>query len=259
MEINCFYLGKYAYTFVPWQIEEDIVRIKNTGAHSITLNVIEQDYKAARENIALVISIAQKYNLKVYFLPDGWCNVLGGVSGFPSVFAVKNRSSCLKNSDGKLHMTDLGPVASLSKKTTIKFLKKKLKECFTGFGFDGMLWYLPLLYQNMASENRYEQIFSELNLYIKDNLGFEKTIDWYRKKDESNTLDIHKIKGLRYFNDDIQILDHRNYDKKDTENLVLETETLLRKKSKMFCYFDYPANVESPKRSMEIITSKLNM
>ncbi|MFD2187584.1 hypothetical protein [Aquimarina celericrescens] len=259
MEINCFYFGKYAYTFVPWQIEEDIVRIKNTGARSMTLNIIEQDYKAARENILLVISIAQKHNLKVYFLPDGWCNILEGVSGFPSVFAVKNRSSCLKNPDGKLRITDLGPVASLSEKTTIKFLKRKLKECFSGFGFDGMLWYKPLLYQNMASENKCEQIFSELNLYIKDNFGLEKTIDWYRKKDESGTLDINEIKGLRYFNDDIQILDHRNYHNKDIENLASETKTLLRKKPKMFCYFDYPPNVASPKRSMEIITSELKL
>ncbi|GAA4273699.1 hypothetical protein U6A24_02820 [Aquimarina gracilis] len=255
MEINCFYFGKYAYTFVPWQIEEDILRIKSTGAHSITLNVIEQDYKAAKENIVLVISVAQKHGLKVYVLPDGWCNVLGGVSQFPSVFAVKNMDSCLKNSESKHLITNLGPVASILEKRTIEYLKKKLKECFEGFAFDGILWYQCKLHQSFISKEKYEQFFSGLHFYIKDHFGSEKTIDWYHT--DSTSLNTNNIKGLRYITHDIQILDHRNYTKESTESLTLEIENLFRKKPKMFCYFDYPANVELPEKSMTVIRKTL--
>ncbi|MBP2831457.1 hypothetical protein J8281_04580 [Aquimarina sp. U1-2] len=255
MEINCFYFGKYAYTFVPWQIEEDILRIKNTGAHSITLNVIEQDYRAAKENILFVIATAKKHGLKVYFLPDGWCNLFKGISGFPSVFAVKNMASCLKNEDGSAYLTDLGPVSSISEKATSVFIKKKLKECFEGFKFDGVLWYSSKLHSNLISTKAYEHFFSELNRYTRGNFGTEKVIDWYHKN--STPLDIGNIKGLRYATNDIQILDHRNYSKADTERLATEIDNLFQKKPRLFCYFDYPVNVELPEESMKIITQKL--
>ena len=107
MIVNCFYQSKFAYTIVPWQIREDLERIRQQGASWITLNVLEQDRKAARENINLVFQEAERAGLQVAFCPERWAGIFGGVNNFPSVWTVKNMTHSLRDTQGDWVMTEL--------------------------------------------------------------------------------------------------------------------------------------------------------
>ena len=264
MKINCFYFGKFSYTIVPWQIKEDLRRIKDNGVEILTINVIEQDYKAAKENIQLVMEETRKQGLKIYFIPERWLGVFGGVHRFPSVFATKNLKRTIQSANTNPLITETGPVCSLFDEKNIKFLKKKLKECFKDFGFDGILWYKPELLLDSKGgsggkdiiSKAYTKVFNDLNQYIKSEYQHPK-IGWIQSETSPIKIDTTILTHLDFTNENISILDHRNYNAIQTKSLNSEIETLLSKKPKMLCYFDYPTNVEQPKDSMKIIESYL--
>ncbi len=265
MNINCFYFSKFSYTLVPWQIKEDLQRIKDTGANSITLNIIEQDYKAARENIELVIEEARKLGLKIYFIPERWLGVFGGVHDFPSVWTLKNMQYSITKATTDYLMTATGPVSSLFVPETISFLKKKLKECFKYFGFDGMIWYQPNLYWDAAggrggmdiTANAYTAVFSALNKHVKSTYDAPE-IGWLPHPNSEIQLRAEKIEALDKYDHQIVLLDHRGYIAQQTKDLETKIDTILAKKSELFCYFDYPVNVALPEQSMKIIKKALS-
>ncbi len=207
------------------------------GATSITLNVIEQDYKAAFENISLVISLARTLGLKVYALPDGWGNLTGNISGFPSVQAVKKRKDCLADNENNLIMTDKGWLLNPNNKQVFKFFKKKLKEILEKFDFDGLFWYHP---DDRTELVKLSGLFKLLHGYVIEKYP-DKAV-FYHPKNNS-------------FFDDI------NVEQTMTSYILPKTEQGLSNWTKpdklniMLSYFDYPPNIEQPEEFMTLMSA----
>lgn len=253
MRINCFYQSKFAYTIVPWQIREDLQRIKDTGADIITLNVLEQDHKAANENIRLVLAEAEKVGLETWFVPERWVGIFSGVNDFPSVFTIKNMHTAVRDAQGDILQTSIGPVSSIFHKKTQSFLRKKLKECFKSFGFKGIIWDQP----NLPVDKKHTAIdyilfFKKLNADLRQQYP-SISIHW-RKNSHSpiridgNTAGISDIPANK-----IVFFSHQNYTTEQTNRMGTELTDLFKLQPQMFCYYDYPANVVAPQKSMEIL------
>ncbi len=250
MKINCLYFGKFGYTIVPKQIREDLKRIKSTGATSITLNILEQDYKAAFENIAFVIKEARQLGFKIYCMPDGWCALTENFSKFPSVFTVKNLDACIRNPKGDLFMNNLGPVADYTHPKTIAFFKKKLKECFKGFDFDGIFWHT-----SNDTHNATKQLYTKLSSYIHAKCNGEKSVFGFVDNSQTPFSDI-SYSGIH--RNDIAYIDHRNFSAAQINELNSTISTIVNTTPKMICYFDYPPNVALPEEAMSLIKQQLS-
>lgn len=215
MEINCFYFGKFGYTIVPAQIKEDVQRIKDHGARYVTLNVIEQDYKAAVENIDITVNEIVKAGMKPILATERWLGIFGGVQHFPSVFTLKRPDTQLISENGEVMMTELGPVSSLYHEKAEKEIRKMLDKTFEIWGFEGLMWYepkLPLDYSSTASEvlggditpekhlQFYKSVFSKYNQRIKEKFG-DKIIGWlnHPHTTEKETTTFSEISGINFF------------------------------------------------------------
>jgi len=259
MIINCFYHSKFSYTIVPWQIEEDIQRIAQTGASVITLNVLEQDWKAARENIMLVMKLARRVGLKVYFTPEAWLGRFHTVNGFPSVFTVKNLDTAIKNEGGAgYHSSPIGPVSDWTHPKTEEFLHQKLEECFAKFGFDGIVWDQPLILPADINMNpSIGDYFSNLNDSIRRNFGAVDVIWHEHPAANAALINSNMPRGLTLPPKEFIFFDHRGYKDSQVDNMTNVVNELLDEAPAMFGYYDYPANVSSPKKAMEMIAKCL--
>ncbi|MEM6317371.1 MAG: hypothetical protein AAF960_06855 [Bacteroidota bacterium] len=253
MRINCFYQSKFAYTIVPWQIREDLQRIKDSGADILTLNVLEQDHKAANENIRLVLAEAEKVGLETWFVPERWVGIFGGVNDFPSVFTIKNMHTAVRDEKGGILQTEVGPVSSLFHEKTQSFLRKKLKECFKSFGFKGVIWdrpYLPIDGKHTAID--YTLFFEKLNTDLRRQYP-SISIYWRNNSHSPTPIDGNASSISDIPTDKIVFFNHQNYISEQTNKMETELAELFKQQPQMFCYYDYPANVVAPQKSMEIL------
>lgn len=242
MNLNCFYFGKFGYTIVPWQIKEDLDRIAGMGCTYITLNVLEQDFKAAHENIHLVIALSRKRGLKILAAPDGWGNLIGNFSGFPSVYAVKKQKYCLLGTQQKPVMTGKGWLLDPQNKNVVKFFKNKVKEVLVKFDFDGVFWYQP---DERASIANSTNMFKELHSYCIKKYP-EKELIYHPK----NSLFLNNIHVQRTQQ---SVIVPRTMETLKQWKLTENTDNILAS------YFDYPPNAKEPERLMLKLKRKLQI
>ncbi|MBV6646801.1 MAG: hypothetical protein KI790_15190 [Cyclobacteriaceae bacterium] len=215
MQINCFYFGKFGYTIVPSQIREDIRRIKDSGATFVTLNVLEQDYRAAKENIDLTVNEILRVGMSPLLATERWFGMFGGVQHYPSVFTLKRPETQLIDKKGEVFLTELGPVSSLYHEKTQKEISKNLDKTFEMWGFEGLMWYepwLPMDYSSLALQRQSskpdsqkhlsfcQSVFQEFHNRINDNYG-KKVIGWLNHPGAkpSETKAFQNVEGLDFF------------------------------------------------------------
>ncbi|MEL6971100.1 MAG: hypothetical protein AAFO02_13100 [Bacteroidota bacterium] len=256
MIINCFYQSKFAYTIVPWQIREDLERIRRQGADWITLNVLEQDRKAARENIDLVMNEAQRVNLKVAFCPERWVGIFGGVNNFPSVWTVKNMTYSLQDAQGQWVMIESGPISDPRLEETQGFIFDKLKETFRTWPFQGIVWDRPYLPAVMDAQ-AYGELFDHWHRWILDH-NPDALIAYLTRANSPLQLTDRELPALTHKLARTVFFDHRGYTAEQTDELSETIAQLLAEPPSLCCYYDYPANVEDPERSMKLLTAALS-
>ena len=109
--ISTYYFRAQMYTLVPHQVREDMRWMADHGSDAVIVGVMEQDFRAARENLDLICAEAAKAGLRVLATPSRWGNLVAGCPKVPSILCATRHEVWARNADGSPAMNFLGPIA----------------------------------------------------------------------------------------------------------------------------------------------------
>ena len=175
------------YTLVPDQVREDLKWMADIGTNSVCVAVLEQDIRAAVENVEIISEEAEKLGMELFVVPSRWGGLLAGAPKVPSVFTVQNPEGWLRKADGSFYKDkNVGVHSSIHYPETITFFKKSLDKIFKLWQVKGIIWDEPKIYDKrdyseLARKNikniddvsehnaAFSDFFSTLNKHIRDN------------------------------------------------------------------------------------------
>lgn len=216
--LNAYYFRAHMYTMVPKQVREDLKWMADIGTNVVSVAVLEQDLRAAVENVAIIVNEANKLGMEVYVVPSRWGGVLAGAPKVPSVFTIQNPQTWLVKEDGKFYKDkNVGVHSSIHYEETIEFFKKSIDKIFDLWNIKGIIWDEPKIYdkkdyssearKNIADLNDISQhneafsgFFGLLNKHIKQNHTDKVTnLFAYANWREEVIQSMARIEGLDYF------------------------------------------------------------
>ncbi len=191
--LSGYYFRAHMYTLVPSQVREDLKWMADVGTNSVCVAILEQDLRAAVENVQIISEEAEKLGMELFVVPSRWGGLLAGAPKVPSVFTVQNPQAWLRKEDGSFYTDkNVGVHSSVHYPETIKFFKKSLDKIFNLWKVKGVIWDEPKIYDKkdyseLARKNikdindvtehnaAFSNFFSTLNRYIKNNYSDVET------------------------------------------------------------------------------------
>ena len=185
--LNAYYFRAHMYTMVPSQVREDLQWMADIGTNVVSVAVLEQDLRAAVENVTIIAEEANKLGMDLFVVPSRWGGLLAGAPKVPSVFTIQNPQTWLLKEDGSFYKDkNVGVHSSIHYPETVEFFKDSLDKVFDLWNVKGIIWDEPKIYDKkdyseLAKKNieRIDQVephntafsnfFSKLNKHIKDN------------------------------------------------------------------------------------------
>lgn len=183
--LNAYYFRAHMYTMVPKQVKEDLQWMADIGTNAVSVAVLEQDLRAAVENVEIIVNEANKLGMEVFVVPSRWGGLLAGAPKVPSVFTVQNPQSWLLKENGKFYKDkNVGVHSSIHYPETVEFFKKGIDKIFSLWNIKGIIWDEPKIYdkkdfsagarKNIADLNdvshhndAFSRFFGVLNQHIK--------------------------------------------------------------------------------------------
>ncbi|MEL6558690.1 MAG: twin-arginine translocation signal domain-containing protein [Bacteroidota bacterium] len=183
--LSAYYFRAHMYTLVPTQVREDLKYMADIGTDSVCVAVLEQDLRAAVENVQIIAEEAEKLGIELFVVPSRWGGLLAGAPKVPSVFTVQNPDGWLRKKDGSFYKDkNVGVHSSIHYPETINFFKSALDKLFDLWNVKGIIWDEPKIYDKkdyseLARKNikdiedvnnhndAFSNFFSVLNSHIK--------------------------------------------------------------------------------------------
>lgn len=142
--VAAYYLRAHMYTCVPRQIRADMVWMSDHSTDFVCVAVLEQDLFAARENLDLITSEAERVGMRVLAVPSRWAGVVAGAPKVPSLFSIQHPETWLRDEHGRTASAPgvSGTLSSIHHPATYEFFTRALAEMFAqhptwaGFVFD---------------------------------------------------------------------------------------------------------------------------
>lgn len=143
MKTGVYYFRAHMYTLVPDQVRQDLDWMAAAGAAVVAIGILEQDFTAARENIAFICNEAEKRRLEVWAVPSRWGNLVAGCPKVPSIFCATKTDSWAEDKHGRPCMGFLGPYASVHATATKELFQSLLENLFSYWPIKGVIWDEP--------------------------------------------------------------------------------------------------------------------
>ena len=184
--LSAYYFRAQMYTLVPAQVSEDLKWMADLGTNSVCVAVLEQDLRAAVENVEIIAEEANKLGMDLFVVPSRWGGLLAGAPKVPSVFTIQNPEGWLRKKDGSFYKDiNVGVHSSVHYPETVEFFKESLDKIFSLWNVKGIIWDEPKIYdkkdyselarKNIKNIDEVEQhnkafsdFFSKLNKHIKE-------------------------------------------------------------------------------------------
>ena len=216
--LNAYYFRAHMYTLVPKQVREDLKWMADIGTDVVSVAILEQDLRAAVENVAIIVEEAAKLGMDTYVVPSRWAGLLAGAPKVPSVFTVQNPEAWLVKENGKFYKDkNVGVHSSIHYAETVDFFKRSIDQIFKLWDIKGVIWDEPKIYDkpdyspaarkaiaNLSDINSHNAAFSnffgKLNTHIKEKHPGKTTslfayANWRKPVIDS----MGQIKDLDYF------------------------------------------------------------
>ena len=183
--VNAYYLRAHLYTMVPRHVREDLRWMADHGTNAVSVAVLEQDLKAAVENIALIGEEAEKLGLALYAVPSRWGGLLAGAPKVPSLFSVLNPQTWMLDARGKPYQSDTsGVISSVHSPETFEFFCRSVDEMARLWPIRGIVWdepkqlgakdFSPLALKNVPADaptaahvRAKTEFFSRVNAHVR--------------------------------------------------------------------------------------------
>ncbi|MEO1054368.1 MAG: twin-arginine translocation signal domain-containing protein [Bacteroidota bacterium] len=184
--LNAYYFRAHMYTLVPRQVKEDLKWMADIGTNVVSVAILEQDLRAAVENVEIITNEANKLGMEVFVVPSRWGGLLAGAPKVPSVFTIQNPQTWLLKADGSFYKDrNVGVHSSVHYDETVDFFKKSIDKIFKLWNVKGIIWDEPKIYdkkdyseaarksisdiEDGAQHNAaFSGFFTKLNQYIKE-------------------------------------------------------------------------------------------
>jgi hypothetical protein len=138
--INAYYFRAHMYTAVPHHIRDDMMRMADLGTTHVSIAVLEQDFRAAHHNIALIQNEAARAGMRTFAVPSRWCGFFAGAPKVPSEFAAERTDTWMLKTDGSPVISGpSGPLCSLFHPDVQEYMLRLTTQLFDQFDFDGMV------------------------------------------------------------------------------------------------------------------------
>lgn len=186
--LSAYYFRAHMYTMVPRHVREDMQWMAEAGTDTVCVAVLEQDLRAAVENIVLISEEAARVGMEVYAVPARWGGMFAGAPKVPSLFSATNPHTWVLNEDGTSYNTNVsGVVSSIHYPETFEFFCNSLDKMFELWDISGVVWdepksfefgkdYSPKAIEKLGREAPFEKhieatidFYSRVNGYIKRN------------------------------------------------------------------------------------------
>ena len=239
--LNAYYFRAHMYTLVPHQVREDLQWMADIGTNAVSIAILEQDLRAAVENVEIVANEANKLGMDLMVVPSRWGGLLAGAPKVPSVFTIQNPQAWMVTKDGGFYLDEnVGTHSSFHYPETVNFFKASLDKIFNLWNVKGIIWDEPKVYdipdfsnmaktkisavENISLHNKaFSNFFSELNTHIKTNYPEVSTNLFIYANHRKEVIDsIATIANLDYMG-----CDGRPWSTKDTGQVEQEGKVLL--------------------------------
>lgn len=145
--LNAYYFRAHMYTMVPRQVKEDLKWMADIGTNVVSVAILEQDLRAAVENVEIIVREANKLGMEVFAVPSRWGGLLAGAPKVPSVFTIQNPQTWLVKENGEFYKDkNVGVHSSIHYDETIDFFKKSVDRIFELWNIKGIIWDEPKIY-----------------------------------------------------------------------------------------------------------------
>ena len=141
--ISTYYFRAQMYTLVPRQVREDMRWMADHGSDAVIVGVMEQDFRAARENLDLICAEAASAGLRVFATPSRWGNLVAGCPKVPSILCATEHDLWARNPDGSPVLNFLGPIASVHHPRTFEAFAELTTTLLTRWDISGIVWDEP--------------------------------------------------------------------------------------------------------------------
>ena len=183
--LTAYYFRAHMYTMVSRQVREDLQWMADVGTNYVAVAILEQDLRAAVENVEIIAREADRLNMKLLAVPSRWGGLLAGAPKVPSYFTITNPQTWMADDKGEFYKDrNVGAHSSIHYPETYDFFCKSLKKIFSLWDIAGVIWDEPKIYDKRdysaeAKKNipRLEEVelhnqafsnfFSRLNAFIK--------------------------------------------------------------------------------------------
>ncbi|MEM7109725.1 MAG: twin-arginine translocation signal domain-containing protein [Bacteroidota bacterium] len=185
--LNAYYFRAHMYTMVPHQVREDLSWMADIGTNVVSVALLEQDLRAAIENVEIIVNEANKLGMEVFVVPSRWGGLLAGAPKVPSVFTIQNPDAWMRKEDGSFYKDrNVGTHSSIHYASTLDFFKAGIDKIFELWNIKGIIWDEPKIYdkKDYSAEARknindledinehnsaFSNFFSRLNRHIHHN------------------------------------------------------------------------------------------
>lgn len=130
--VAAYYFRAQMYTCVPRQVRADLAWMADHGTDYVGVSVLEQDLFAARENLDLITTEAERAGMRVLAVPSRWAGVVAGAPKVPSLFSIQHPETWLRDEYGRTAVAPgvSGALSSIHHPATYEFFTSKLVEMF---------------------------------------------------------------------------------------------------------------------------------
>lgn len=131
-KIAAYYFRAHMYTCVPRHIREDMEWMAEKGTNYVCPAVLEQDLFAARENLDLITTEAERVGMRILAVPSRWGGLVAGAPKVPSMFSVLNPQTWIQLKDGRTGFADgvSGVISSIHSPETFEFFCETMRRMY---------------------------------------------------------------------------------------------------------------------------------
>lgn len=131
-QIGAYYLNANMYTSVPSHVRADMAWMADKGTDFICIGILEQDLWAARENLNLIISEAERVGIKALAVPSRWGGLTAGAPKVPSMFSVLHPHTWMLDEHGRSGFSPItsGVISSVHWPETLRFFCDTVSELY---------------------------------------------------------------------------------------------------------------------------------
>lgn len=171
--LNAYYFRAHMYTMVPRQVKEDLKWMADIGTNVVSVAILEQDLRAAVENVEIIVREANKLGMEVFAVPSRWGGLLAGAPKVPSVFTIQNPQTWLVKENGDFYKDkNVGVHSSIHYNETLDFFKKAVDKIFELWNIKGIVWDEPKIYDKKDFSAEARKNISNLDDMEEHNLAF---------------------------------------------------------------------------------------